>query len=291
MTSVECIFHALRKETIRFQEFSLSFFNDLAVFLMNFRFFLFIIIVSSVFNDFFFSFYWHFFGRKYCRLSIFQCFSQRSLLLFNKSEISAILSTFSPLPLLLSSSLSLSFFFSVPSLSLSRSVLLLLRLISFSFAVCEFSSIFQSPQLIDFCFHLFLPKQHLKRTGWVLRDVGDCETIAGHMYRMGLMTFLLDGQSNNNLDRTKCMELGKWLGHHDFLFIPRRIFFSNFPEFPKFIFSVGAWFGRKYCWRYNAILWRFQRGQEATRNGCNAGNLSVDSATWPTSHGIVRGWY
>lgn len=51
-------------------------------------------------------------------------------------------------------------------------------------------------------------KQHLKRTGWVLRDVGDCETIAGHMYRMSLMTFLLDGQSNNNLDRTKCMELG-----------------------------------------------------------------------------------
>ncbi|XP_031623139.1 HD domain-containing protein 2 [Contarinia nasturtii] len=47
--------------------------------------------------------------------------------------------------------------------------------------------------------------KHLKRTGWVLRNVGDCETIAGHMYRMSVMTFLLDGKSD--LDRTKCMEL------------------------------------------------------------------------------------
>lgn len=32
------------------------------------------------------------------------------------------------------------------------------------------------------------------------------------MYRMSLMTFLLDGQ--NNLDRTKCMELGEHSFHH-----------------------------------------------------------------------------
>lgn len=50
-------------------------------------------------------------------------------------------------------------------------------------------------------------KQHLKRTGWVLRNVSDCETIAGHMYRMTLMTFLLDAK--DGLNRVKCMELGK----------------------------------------------------------------------------------
>lgn len=41
----------------------------------------------------------------------------------------------------------------------------------------------------------------------MMRNVGDCETIAGHMYRMSVMTFLLDGK--NDLDRTKCMELGE----------------------------------------------------------------------------------
>lgn len=54
---------------------------------------------------------------------------------------------------------------------------------------------------------LFFTLKHLKRTGWVLRNVGDCETISGHMYRMALMTFLLDG--TNELNRTKCMELGQ----------------------------------------------------------------------------------
>lgn len=49
--------------------------------------------------------------------------------------------------------------------------------------------------------------KHLKRTGWVIRNVNDCETISGHMYRMGLMTFLLG--SENELNRTKCMELGR----------------------------------------------------------------------------------
>lgn len=40
-----------------------------------------------------------------------------------------------------------------------------------------------------------------------MRNVTDCETVAGHMYRMSMMTFLLDGESG--LDRIKCMELGK----------------------------------------------------------------------------------
>lgn len=47
--------------------------------------------------------------------------------------------------------------------------------------------------------------KHIKRTGWVMRNVADCESISGHMYRMGMMTFLLEG--NEGLNRTKCMEL------------------------------------------------------------------------------------
>ncbi|XP_062545221.1 5'-deoxynucleotidase HDDC2 [Armigeres subalbatus] len=47
--------------------------------------------------------------------------------------------------------------------------------------------------------------KHIKRTGWVLRNVKDCETISGHMYRMGMMSFLLDGQQG--LDRIHVMEL------------------------------------------------------------------------------------
>ncbi|XP_038113150.1 5'-deoxynucleotidase HDDC2 [Culex quinquefasciatus] len=47
--------------------------------------------------------------------------------------------------------------------------------------------------------------KHMKRTGWVLRNVKDCESISGHMYRMGMMSFLLDG--NQGLDRIRVMEL------------------------------------------------------------------------------------
>ncbi|KAG4070884.1 hypothetical protein HA402_011110 [Bradysia odoriphaga] len=47
--------------------------------------------------------------------------------------------------------------------------------------------------------------KHIKRAGWVLRNVPDCETVAGHMYRMSIMTFLLDGREG--LDRTKCLEM------------------------------------------------------------------------------------
>ncbi|XP_063700315.1 5'-deoxynucleotidase HDDC2 [Culicoides brevitarsis] len=50
--------------------------------------------------------------------------------------------------------------------------------------------------------------KHIKRTGWVLRDVKDCESISGHMYRMSVMTFLLEkNPENENLDRVKCMEM------------------------------------------------------------------------------------
>lgn len=50
--------------------------------------------------------------------------------------------------------------------------------------------------------------KHQKRTGWVLRDVKDCEPIAGHMYRMTMMTFLLENNPETvTLDRIKCMEM------------------------------------------------------------------------------------
>ncbi|XP_022116670.1 5'-deoxynucleotidase HDDC2 [Pieris rapae] len=50
--------------------------------------------------------------------------------------------------------------------------------------------------------------KHIKRTGWILCDINDCETIAGHMYRMGLMTFLLTEENNpTKLDRFKCLQI------------------------------------------------------------------------------------
>ncbi|GLV41694.1 uncharacterized protein CBL_13367 [Carabus blaptoides fortunei] len=48
--------------------------------------------------------------------------------------------------------------------------------------------------------------KHIERTGWVLRDVNEPrECIAGHMYRMALMTFLLDDRSG--LDRNRCLQI------------------------------------------------------------------------------------
>ncbi|XP_004930102.1 5'-deoxynucleotidase HDDC2 isoform X1 [Bombyx mori] len=50
--------------------------------------------------------------------------------------------------------------------------------------------------------------KHVKRTGWILCDINDCETIAGHMYRMGIMTFLLTEENNpTKLDRIKCLQI------------------------------------------------------------------------------------
>ncbi|XP_046383022.1 5'-deoxynucleotidase HDDC2 [Ischnura elegans] len=47
--------------------------------------------------------------------------------------------------------------------------------------------------------------KHIKRTGWVLRGVNEPEPIAGHMYRMAIMTFLLEKQ--HNMDKFRCMKL------------------------------------------------------------------------------------
>ncbi|XP_050463290.1 5'-deoxynucleotidase HDDC2 [Cataglyphis hispanica] len=47
--------------------------------------------------------------------------------------------------------------------------------------------------------------KHMKRTGWVKRNIPDPETIAGHMYRMAMLSFLVDGKEN--LDKTKIMQM------------------------------------------------------------------------------------
>ncbi|KAG6453190.1 hypothetical protein O3G_MSEX007996 [Manduca sexta] len=50
--------------------------------------------------------------------------------------------------------------------------------------------------------------KHVKRTGWVLCDIEDCESIAGHMYRMGMMTFLLTDKNNTtHLDVFRCLKI------------------------------------------------------------------------------------
>lgn len=46
--------------------------------------------------------------------------------------------------------------------------------------------------------------KHVPRRGWVIRHIENPEPIAGHMYAMAMMTFLLD---DPNIDRLKCMQL------------------------------------------------------------------------------------
>ncbi|XP_012274541.1 HD domain-containing protein 2 [Orussus abietinus] len=47
--------------------------------------------------------------------------------------------------------------------------------------------------------------KHMKRTGWVIRNINDPETIAGHMYRMAMISFFVD--NTENLDKTKIMQM------------------------------------------------------------------------------------
>lgn len=50
--------------------------------------------------------------------------------------------------------------------------------------------------------------KHEKRTGWVICNIDNCESIAGHMYRMGLMTFLLTDENDPfKLDRFRCLQI------------------------------------------------------------------------------------
>lgn len=48
--------------------------------------------------------------------------------------------------------------------------------------------------------------KHLPRTGWVLEKVNKPESVAGHMYRMAVMSFLLD-RNDITLNRARCMEM------------------------------------------------------------------------------------
>ncbi|XP_069704198.1 5'-deoxynucleotidase HDDC2 [Periplaneta americana] len=61
-----------------------------------------------------------------------------------------------------------------------------------------------SANLIEFL-QLVGRLKKIKRTGWVLRHVEGPECIAGHMYRMGILTFLLDDK--DNLDKTRCLKI------------------------------------------------------------------------------------
>ncbi|XP_034933665.1 5'-deoxynucleotidase HDDC2 [Chelonus insularis] len=47
--------------------------------------------------------------------------------------------------------------------------------------------------------------KHLKRTGWVLKGISEPETVASHMFRMAMFSFLVD--STENLNRTKIMQM------------------------------------------------------------------------------------
>lgn len=47
--------------------------------------------------------------------------------------------------------------------------------------------------------------KHMPRRGWVVRKVSNPESIASHMYAMGLMTFILG--NNSTLDNMKCLQL------------------------------------------------------------------------------------
>lgn len=49
--------------------------------------------------------------------------------------------------------------------------------------------------------------KHIKRTGWVNRNVQDPETISGHMYRMAVIAFLLDEEDKVNRDRVMKISL------------------------------------------------------------------------------------
>lgn len=47
--------------------------------------------------------------------------------------------------------------------------------------------------------------KHLPRTGWVIRNVDKCETVASHMYRMAMLTFLLE--ETKDVDIQRCLNM------------------------------------------------------------------------------------
>lgn len=49
--------------------------------------------------------------------------------------------------------------------------------------------------------------KRVKRTGWVLRNVPDAECVADHMYRMGVLAFLLGRDKEDGPNREKCIKM------------------------------------------------------------------------------------
>ena len=49
----------------------------------------------------------------------------------------------------------------------------------------------------------------MKRTGWIDNNVKEPESVADHMYRMAMMTFLLN-RPNNGIDTTRLVSLASF---------------------------------------------------------------------------------
>lgn len=65
----------------------------------------------------------------------------------------------------------------------------------------------ENPKITDlFKFiHLVNELKHMPRRGWAIRNVKDHESIAGHMYAMAMMTFMLD--NDQVVDRLRCLQI------------------------------------------------------------------------------------
>ncbi|HOY66512.1 MAG TPA: HD domain-containing protein [Candidatus Ozemobacteraceae bacterium] len=61
---------------------------------------------------------------------------------------------------------------------------------------------------LDGLFHDFLNLKKIRRTGWQLRGIRDCESIADHAFGVALLTMLLaDKVTSHRLDRAHALEL------------------------------------------------------------------------------------
>ena len=100
------------------------------------------------------------------------------------------------------------------------------------------------------CFQLF--PQGVKRTGWVVRGVKDPESVAGHMYRMAIMSFLVDPQSGLDKDRYNpkfmCSLLSYSLSIDAFIHEDTVIFEGDLCPFPVH----SSWMLKK-----NTIIFRY----------------------------------
>lgn len=56
----------------------------------------------------------------------------------------------------------------------------------------------------DFFFDLAI--QRTKRTGWINHNIKPAESIADHMYRMGIMAMLID-EKTAGVDKNRCIKM------------------------------------------------------------------------------------